>query len=323
MPDLKLGILLWSQCAPWPEMLAAAQRIDRLGYDSLWTWDHVHAIFGDPQQPIFEGWGLLNAWAMATQRVKLGLMVGANTFRNPGLVAKSAATLDHVSGGRAILGLGGAWFEYEHAPPRDRLRLGRRGAAGLARRVGRGVPRPARRRDRHLPARAAITASTTSATTRRPSRRDCPIMIGGNGRKKTLRTVAKYADMWNGFGTARRGCRARRRPARPLRRRRPRRARDRADDQPLAGHPGFGGGGPPCLGRGDGPQRDDGGGDARSRRGRCSARRSGSRSGSASTSPPASPRRSSRSRPPTTSRPWSGSSARSSRSSIGHSRPGR
>ena len=80
-------------------MLDAAKRVDRLGYDHLWTWDHLYAIFGDPYQPIFEGWSLLDAWARETERTRLGLLVGANTFRNPGLVAKIAATLDHVSDG--------------------------------------------------------------------------------------------------------------------------------------------------------------------------------------------------------------------------------
>ena len=86
------------------------------GYAHLWTWDHLYAIFGDPYQPIFEGWSLLNAWARETEQTRLGLLVGANTFRNPGLVAKTATTLDHVSDGRAILGIGGAWMEPEHGP---------------------------------------------------------------------------------------------------------------------------------------------------------------------------------------------------------------
>jgi alkanesulfonate monooxygenase SsuD/methylene tetrahydromethanopterin reductase-like flavin-dependent oxidoreductase (luciferase family) len=78
--DLKTGILLWSQASTWPEFLDAAKRVDRLGYDHLWTWDHVYAIFGDPYQPIFEGWATLSAWAMATERTRLGLLVGANTL---------------------------------------------------------------------------------------------------------------------------------------------------------------------------------------------------------------------------------------------------
>jgi alkanesulfonate monooxygenase SsuD/methylene tetrahydromethanopterin reductase-like flavin-dependent oxidoreductase (luciferase family) len=114
MTDLKLGILLWNQATTWPDYLAAAKRLDRLGYDHLWAWDHLYAIFGDPYQPIFEGWTSLAGVAGQTEKIRLGLLVGANTFRNPGLVAKIASTLDHVSGGRAILGLGGAWFELEH-----------------------------------------------------------------------------------------------------------------------------------------------------------------------------------------------------------------
>ena len=88
--ELKTGILLWSQASGWPEMTAAAERVDQLGYDHLWTWDHLYAIFGDPYQPIVEGWMALAGWAMATERTRLGLLVGANTFRNPGLTAKLA-----------------------------------------------------------------------------------------------------------------------------------------------------------------------------------------------------------------------------------------
>ena len=81
------------------------------------------AIFGPWEQPIFEGWMSLAALGRVTEHPTLGLMVGANTFRNPGLTAKLATTLDHVSNGRAILGIGGAWFEREHEALRDRLRI--------------------------------------------------------------------------------------------------------------------------------------------------------------------------------------------------------
>ena len=76
----------------------AALAAEARGWDSVWTWDHLMAIFGPWEQPIFEGWSVLAALGPLTPRVRLGLMVGANTFRNPGLTAKLATTLDHVSG---------------------------------------------------------------------------------------------------------------------------------------------------------------------------------------------------------------------------------
>src|SRR3712207_5583570 len=109
-----IGVLLWPQTDSWPAIRDAAIRVDRVGLDSLWTWDHLMAIVGPWEQPILEGWTTLAGWAVLTERATLGLMVGANTFRNPGLTAKLAATLDHISDGRAILGLGAAWMEPEH-----------------------------------------------------------------------------------------------------------------------------------------------------------------------------------------------------------------
>ncbi len=199
MSDYKVGINLWSQGASWADFLEAAQTIDRLGYESIWTWDHLKAIFGDPDQPIFEGWTAITAWAMATQHVRVGLMVGANTFRNPGLVAKTVTTLDHVSGGRAILGIGGAWFELEHRE--------------FGFEFGGSVGQRLAWLDESVGAIRALTSGerVTSPADGRyhfddltinplPVQKRLPILIGGNGRTKTLRTVARYADMWNGFG---------------------------------------------------------------------------------------------------------------------------
>src|SRR6476619_5857052 len=179
-------------------MTDAAKRVDRLGYDHLWTWDHLYAIFGDPYQPIVEGWTSLAAWSMVTEHARLGLLVGANTFRNPGIVAKMAATIDHMSGGRAILGIGGAWNELEHRAHGIEFGtgFGQRldwldESVGAIRRVldgGAVTSEPGARYQfddlRHLPA---------------PVQAHLPIMIGGGGEKKTLRTVARYADMWNGM----------------------------------------------------------------------------------------------------------------------------
>ena len=114
MADVKIGFLLWPQTDSWPSLRDAAVRAERAGASSLWTWDHLMSIVGPWQGPILEGWSVLSGWAGVTERATLGLMVGANTFRNPGLTAKLAITLDHQSNGRAILGIGGAWFEREH-----------------------------------------------------------------------------------------------------------------------------------------------------------------------------------------------------------------
>ena len=199
MTSVKFGILLWSQAATWKEMLDAAKHVDRLGYAHLWTWDHLYAIFGDPYQDFFEGWTTLAGWARETEHTRLGLLVGANTFRNPGLVAKMAATLDHVSDGRAILGVGGAWFDLEHEAHGIEFgtSIGQRldwmdESVGAMRALLDGkevTSEPGGHYSfdhlRHLP---------------RPIQPRLPILIGGSGEKKTLRTIARYADMWNGMG---------------------------------------------------------------------------------------------------------------------------
>src|SRR5436190_1094497 len=196
---MKLGMLLWSQGSDWRPFRDAALRMESLGYDYLWTWDHVYAIFGDPHQAIFEGWTALAGLAASTERLRLGLMVGANTFRNPALVAKMAATVDAISDGRSMVGLGAAWFELEHVA--DGYDFGvsageRCGwldeSAGIIRRL--------------LDGETVTYASDKYRLERavhhpRPVQAHLPIDIGGSGEKKTLRTVAKYADIWNGIGT--------------------------------------------------------------------------------------------------------------------------
>jgi F420-dependent oxidoreductase-like protein len=193
------GAQLWSQATDWPRFQAAALEAEAAGWDSLWTWDHLLAIQGPWRQPIFEGWATLAAWAALTSRIRLGLMVGANTFRNPGLTAKLATTLDHISGGRAVLGIGGAWFEREHdahgidfgATVGERLdRLDE--AVGIVRRLLDGEMV-----DHVGPAYRFHDAEQLP----RPIQAHLPILIGGSGPKKTLRTVARHADAWNTSGT--------------------------------------------------------------------------------------------------------------------------
>ncbi len=199
---IRVGALLWPQQTDWSQLTNAARLADDVGLDSLWTWDHLHAIVGDPLQPIFEGWTTLAAWAAQTERIALGLMVGANTFRNPGLTAKSAVTVDHISEGRTWLGLGGAWFEYEHSAAGiefgsgfgQRLDWFDEAVTGITRVLAgeRVTSEPGGRYrfkdlEHHpLPYRGAATL---------------PLMIGGGGEKKTLRTVAAHAQGWNVDGS--------------------------------------------------------------------------------------------------------------------------
>jgi len=195
----RLGVLLWNQATSWADQEAVAIRADALGYDHLWAWDHLYAIFGDPHQPIFEGYTTLAAWAKVTTRARLGLLVGANPFRNPALVAKMLTTIDHISDGRAIAGLGGAWFDVEHraAGIDFGTGFGQRldwfdESMGAIRRLldGEVVSSPAG-------GRYALDGMRLLPL---PVQAHLPVMIGGSGERKTLRTVAKYADMWNAMG---------------------------------------------------------------------------------------------------------------------------
>jgi alkanesulfonate monooxygenase SsuD/methylene tetrahydromethanopterin reductase-like flavin-dependent oxidoreductase (luciferase family) len=192
---VKLGALCWNQYSDWPSLLRAGKMADELGYHSLWTWDHLYPIVGSDEGPILEGYMMLAAWAQATERVRLGLMVGANPFRNPALVAKMVTTLDHISNGRAILGIGSAWFETEFEAfgydfgksPGERLRwLGE--ALPVMRGMLRGEapsasgPRYAMKEVRNDPP---------------PIQQRLPILVGGGGEKVTLKLVARFADMNN------------------------------------------------------------------------------------------------------------------------------
>jgi alkanesulfonate monooxygenase SsuD/methylene tetrahydromethanopterin reductase-like flavin-dependent oxidoreductase (luciferase family) len=192
---IKIGALLWPQYTDWASLRDTAALADGLGYDSLWTWDHLYPIVGSSNGPIFEGYTTLTGWACVTKKATLGLMVGANTFRNPALTAKIATSLDHVSDGRAVLGIGGAWFGTEHE------------AFGID--FGEGFGERLDWLDEAVEImRGMLDGEEPSARGGRyhakyvrndppPIQKRLPILIGGGGEKKTLRTTAKYADMWN------------------------------------------------------------------------------------------------------------------------------
>jgi alkanesulfonate monooxygenase SsuD/methylene tetrahydromethanopterin reductase-like flavin-dependent oxidoreductase (luciferase family) len=196
---VRFGAAFWINRTTWPDLLGACRAVEAAGWDSLWIDDHLLADEGDWTDPKLEGWTTLSAIAVLTDRVQLGLLVAANTFRNPGLTAKLATTVDHLSNGRLVLGLGGGWFEREHdafgidfgsgfGERLDRLDE----AVGLIRALldGEIVSHDGR----FYTMRDALCAP-------RPVQSRLPIMIGGSGPTKTLPTTARYADLWNGYGT--------------------------------------------------------------------------------------------------------------------------
>ncbi len=198
MPDnapARIGVLVWNQYTEWPAMLRTGQRADELGYDSLWTWDHLYPIIGDPEGPFLEGYMVMAAWSQHVSSATIGLLVGANTFRNPGLVVKMVTTLDHLTDGRAVLGIGGAWFDTEHAA------FGIDFGSGFGQRLD-WLDESAQLirdmlRDGVGTARGERYHAVEARNDPAPVQAKLPILIGGGGERKTLRTVATYADAWN------------------------------------------------------------------------------------------------------------------------------
>ena len=133
---LRFGICT-DQNLPWPVLVERWQLFERLGFDSVWDCDH-YVQPSRPTGPYFEGWTLLAGLAARTERIRIGVLVSCNTFRHPGLLAKEAVTVDHISNGRLELGLGAGWYVPEHEHVRHPL--------PGARRTGRALPRGGRDR---------------------------------------------------------------------------------------------------------------------------------------------------------------------------------
>jgi len=196
---IRFGLQTAPQNTTWQELRATWKLIDSLGYDTAWTFDHFFPILSDPSGPCFEGWIALTALAAETSRVQAGVLVSGNTYRHPAVLAKMAATLDHITGGRLIMGIGAAWFEMEHTAygipfqtTAERIhRLDE--AAEIIKRLW--TEKQVTFEGRYYQLKDAY-CEPKPVQQPRP-----PIMIGGSGEKLTLRVVARHADQWNTFGS--------------------------------------------------------------------------------------------------------------------------